>query len=101
MTIRILHPDGREETRPGNEQLKFADERAIVGGFVEVVWVLHQGKRTCMLVHETGAIENPPLPINTKATDIYHQASKARGKDWVGPPFVHGTVILYEGMVIT
>lgn len=53
-----------------------------------------------MIVNETGAIQDPPLPVNKKATDIYHNASRARGQDWVGPPHVHGTVILYEGMTI-
>jgi len=100
MTIRILHPDGREETRPGNAMLPNDEAKKIVGGWTECVWVLHQGKRTCMLVNETGAIQDPPLPINKAATEIYHQASRARGRDWVGPPHIHGTVILYEGMEI-
>jgi len=98
MTIRIIHPDGREETREGNAPLSNENERTIVGGFVECVWVLHQGKRTLMIVNETGAVQDPPLPVNNKATEIYHNASRARGQDWEGAPYIHGTVILYEGM---
>lgn len=98
--IRIIHADGREETREGSTMLPSDEAKKIVGGWTETVWVLHQRKRTCMLVNETGAIQDPPLPINKKATEIYHNASRARGQDWKGAPYIHGTVILYEGMDI-
>lgn len=57
-----------------------------------------------MIVNEMGAIETAdrgPLPINEKATEIYHAASRARGQDWVGAPYIHGDVILYEGINVT
>lgn len=73
------------------------------GNFAEIVWVLHNNQRTLMLVDEFGALpvrEGYPLPVNTKATEIYHQASRARGKDWEGPPYVHGDAMLFENIDI-
>lgn len=46
--------------------------REIVDGDIEFVWVTFNDKRTCMIVNETGAVQNPPLPINQVATHIYH-----------------------------
>lgn len=69
------------------------------GNWAEMVWVLHKDKRTLMLVDELGAVAAKPgypLLINPKATEIYHNASRARGHDWVGPPYIHGDVVLFE-----
>lgn len=78
----------------------FNDQRAEVnkflGGEFEFVQVLYENKPRYMLVNEIGAMI--PLPRNIRATDIYHNAMRARGKDWPidSPPFIHGDVILVE-----
>ena len=72
----------------------------IVGGYIELVAVLYKNKRCTMIVNETGAIQDgarEALSINAAATEIYHAASRARGEDWIGPPYIHGNVILFDG----
>lgn len=68
------------------------------GRYAEMVWVLHKDRRTLMLVDEIGAIMG--LPVNPRATEIYHQASRAQGRDWEGPPYIHGDVVLFEDIEI-
>ena len=61
-----------------------------------------RGKRTCMIVNETGAIQQPPLPINEAATAIYHTYPATRDgltpeQAWFKYPLIHGNVaLLYE-----
>ena len=102
--IRIIHADGREEAREGTSKLPYDEERRIVGDpGPEVVWVLHQGRRTCMIVNECGAIEfanRPPLPVNEKATQIYHAARRSFGEPCDGLAQIHGTAIVYEGIQV-
>lgn len=80
--------------------IKKAEERYKTG-FAEMVWVLHNGQRTLMLVDEFGAqpvMEGYPLPVNEKATELYRAASRARGQDWTGPPYIHGDVVIFENI---
>ena len=91
-SIRIIEAD---KPPTGDEMRNF------VGGYIELVHVLYQGKASQMIVNEEGAtdfMKEYPLPINRAATEIYHNASIARGEDWPHDmsPFIHGDVILLE-----
>lgn len=76
-TMRILKTDGTqfdeecddvyEGQTPMRDRLK-----AIVGGDIEPVHVLYEGKPVYMIVHGEGAVLNPPLPVNKEASHIYH-----------------------------
>lgn len=75
----------------------------IVGGGIEFVWVEYLGKRTCMIVNETGALDR--LPVNEAATSIYHTypakrdgvtLQQARGQF----PLIYGDVALLDGVKI-
>lgn len=48
-------------------------------GYLEHVAVLYEGKRAQMWVDESGRLRNPPRSFNAQATDIYLNASRARG----------------------
>lgn len=79
------------------------DPRAMVGEFLggqfEFVQVLYDDKPMYMLVHEMGAMI--PLPVNARATDIYHTAvvkprCKEECKDYRPGDYaqIHGPAIL-------
>jgi len=53
------------------------DMQKYVGGYLEHVSVLVDGKRAHMYVNEEGLIHG--LPFNPRATEHYYAASKARG----------------------
>lgn len=74
-----------------------------VGGWIELVHVLHEGQRRQMIVNEEGRLLD--LERNERATDIYWNAARARGVDLtIGfqsinpkpdtPPYIHGPAIL-------
>ena len=72
-----------------------------LGGNFEFVTVLHDGKRRYMLVNEFGA--TIPLPVNARATDIYHNAQvkpqcKSLGIEYNADQYaqIHGPAILVE-----
>lgn len=76
-------------------------EAQFKSGLAEIVWVRHHDRKTLMLVDEFGALpafNGSPLPINHKATEIYRAAARSRGQDWEGPPYIHGDVVLFEGI---
>lgn len=93
MKYKILLSDGTtiESTHrdPNLEQMQ-----CIVGGYIELVSVLHNGKRTTMVVNEEGACNG--MPINRAATEIYHEFAQFVGRDWKGAPYIHGDAILFE-----
>lgn len=108
--ITIIRADGRREYQEfpsiyrgqedAMEQLK-----TIVGGWVELVHVLYNGKPTYMVVNEEGAILQPPLPINIDATDIYHNATMIREKMTrelarATLAHIHGDVALLTGVIV-
>lgn len=75
------------------------DIKAYLGGDFEFVQVLHEDKPMYMLVHEMGAMI--PLPVNARATDIYHTAvvkprCKDKGFDYNPQDYaqIHGPAIL-------
>ena len=77
-TLEIIKPSGEHwetacpDTYAGEKD--FRDRlRKIVGGDTEHVRVKYNGKYIHMIVNETGAIQDPPLPENPEATRIYHQ----------------------------
>lgn len=63
----VLHADGTEEHLP--RKLTLEELRQLVGGYVEVVSVMYEDKRTQLIVNEDG---HPlRLPYNRHATELY------------------------------
>jgi hypothetical protein len=96
----IIRPDGTLErgnvdwpNDPGYDRIKTLIA-PLVGGGIEHVSVLHNGRRTDMFVNETGGLDG--LPANDKATAIYHAATRARGQSVKGAPMIYGTAILFD-----
>lgn len=74
-----IKPNGEVELHETPNEPEWKDMQEFVGGYLEHVTVLFQGKRCSMFVHEMGAIL--PLEENLLATEIYYNASRARGVD--------------------
>lgn len=102
MKHTIYKPTG--EKQESNEKLSLGEMQKIVGGYVEQVYVLHNGKRCTMFVNEEGAIAvkgRDPLPMNRAATEIYHTYVLSQGKlrqhQIVDLPRIYGVAIVYDG----
>lgn len=72
--------------------------QAWVGGDIEYVWVLFNGQRTPMVVNEVGAgpFGLKQLPVNERATEIYHAWTLSQGKPRPDA-LVYGHVLVLEG----
>lgn len=84
----------RSDTPPTREAL-----RLFVQGEIEHVWVLYKGRRTCMIVNETGRLrsgERGPLPVNLAASKIYAAASHHDSRSIV--PEIHGNAVVLENI---
>lgn len=107
--VKVLYADGRVEEHPfpavydGTNKEAGDFLRKVIGGWLEFVWVEYEGKRTCMIVHEEGALI--PLPINAAASLIYHiyPARRDGVPIWMAPmlyPPIHGDVVLLTGVTV-
>ena len=99
MTKRIhrIWPDGRHEIEEAEELPAFEDMQKFVEGWVERVKVLYEGKPTNMVVNEEGLLKG--MELNSKATEIYHAATLARGLPRPEAVIV-GPAMLFEGFSI-
>lgn len=122
--LLIIEPDGtmRHEPAPaeywGQRDLRLRLQVA-VGGDPEIVWVHYKGKRTCMIVNETGAtdLNGPVLEANKEATRIYWAASMCYQYNIPGSederydalfeslwgikePMIHGTAVVMAGVKV-
>ena len=73
----------------------------MVGGTAEFAWVSFNGKRTCMVVND-GAIaedDQTTLPLNEKATEVFHAWGKSQGHKTSKARKVHGTVVMLDDLV--
>lgn len=86
---------------PKGKQLRRLIESLLAGGGIEHVRVFWQGVYTSMFVDGMSSVHG--LPVNAKATEIYHNnvrihdpsryaAQKARGD----MPSIHGPAILFD-----
>lgn len=76
-TMRVYKADGTMFEEPCDgiyEGQKAMRSRLmeIIGGYVEHVRVIFDGKIMALIVNEEGALMEPPLPVNETATKIYH-----------------------------
>lgn len=78
MNYKILLADGAT-VEPSHRDPTLEQMQCMVGGYIELVHVLHNGKRTTMVVHDEGACI--PLSINRAATEIYHEFPRTVGRD--------------------
>jgi hypothetical protein len=65
-----FYPDGREEPYQGETTTEAL--QAFVGGWMELVHVLYEGKRAQMILNEEGLLKG--FPLNRSASEIYHTA---------------------------
>lgn len=108
MIILKTNGDRRESVFPeiysGQNGLR-KQLQEIVGGDIEFVTVLYNDQRTTMVVNETGAIQNPPLPVNKEASHIYHTAQSRRDGITLDVAFreyprIHGDVAILDGVKV-
>lgn len=74
----------------------------IVGGLLEHVSVLHNGRRTDMFVDEMGHVgDGGPKPRNEAATTIYRAWSMSQNptQDPEGLPWIAGTAIIFDRII--
>ena len=104
-TVHVYYTGNGQQEWEADRVPNREDLKRLVGGDIEYVSVLYKGKPTKMVVNESGAVQDPPLPVNEKATEIYHAASlarKERGEDIrvLGPqrtwPKIHGVAVVLE-----
>lgn len=100
-TLILYRADGAVHTELCPETV--VDDRAfldklqqLVGGYIEIVWVLYNGKRTAMIVNEDGL--SLGLPPNIRGTEIYRETAKLSGHD--SRDVVVGDVVVLEGVTI-
>lgn len=103
MTGRIhwLRVDGGEIIEPADRIPARQTLQKFVEGGIEYVWVLYQGRRTCMVVNELGAVptdERNPLPVNLAASAIYAAASRKPDQPPTGLPRIHGNAVVLENI---
>jgi hypothetical protein len=104
----IFRPDGTSERgevdwphEPGYDRLKRMIE-PIVGGPLEHVAVLHNGKRADMFVDEMGHVyATGPKPFNEAATKIYRAnwMKQHPGQDPEDLPTIAGIAVLFDRIV--
>lgn len=102
-TIHWLRADGTQESEE-SEQMPQRDRLMhFVDGHIEFVWVAYNGKRTCMIVNETGAMktdERGPLAVNEAASKIYMQTN-ARPDDYPHyAPRIYGNAVVLENIFV-
>jgi hypothetical protein len=99
----VLHDD-LNNAEVNDNFMKYAKEiEGRLGNFIEFVWVFYEEKPTLMVVDEMGALNigpGYPLPVNSKATEIYKEVSRRRGETWEGPPYIHGVAYLFKDLKI-
>ena len=96
-TASFFHADGTQETRTLDRKLPLADYQALVGGFIEVVRVRHDGEVCDMVVNEDGL--GLGLPYNSQATELL----ESYWTEQYGPPenrLPQGTVAHVVGDVV-
>src|ERR1700681_4342982 len=97
--IHVIKADGTTESSPADRMPPTEELRAIVGGTAEFASVSFNGKRTCMVVNDNGAIaddDQTTLPLNEKATELFHAWGKSQGRDTTKAWKVHGTVVMLD-----
>ena len=105
MKVHVIQPDGvvRDVELIGLDKPSL---RNFVGGDIEYVAVLFNGKPATMIVNEIGAVRNSeinqtgPMQPNARATAIYWTATII-GRTGVHfnplkDPMIHGTAVLVE-----
>jgi Domain of unknown function (DUF3846) len=97
----VIKANGEVRTSVTQKEFTLEQMQQIVGGYIERVTVLCDKKLCDMIVNEEGALRN--LPINTKATEIYHALSKLHVKQGAVMPLIfppcsiYGDVIIFDG----
>lgn len=102
MKAHLIQPDGSAEIVEYNGEPTLDQMRDFIGDNIEFVSVLFQDKPAHMIVDEMGALK--PLPVNERATSIYHNAQvkpscKKRGIVYKAEEYaqIHGPAMVLEG----
>jgi hypothetical protein len=102
ITFHIYHPDGKVEDKSQDWDGNFRSIRGMinetVGGTLEHVAVLHNGRRADMFVEGDGA---GVLPPNPNATAIYRNNTLKRSPSTKPSslPQIYGVAILFDQLV--
>jgi hypothetical protein len=98
--IHWLRVDGGEVIEPADRVPARQTLQSFVEGGIEYVWVLYNGRRTCMVVNDCGAIaadgRNGALPVNLAASTIYAAASGRLNESSI--PHIHGNAVVLENI---
>lgn len=99
-TIHVYKPDGTLEMRVSHKPPSLNELKELVGGYIELVHVLFDGRARQMIVNEEGHLLD--LPYNESATRIYHAAGVRRlglpeGTILQNSPTIVGVAIVLDG----
>lgn len=94
--LHIYKPGQPVEVIERDQCPSLAEMQAMVGGYIEIVDVMFNGKRCQMIVDEDGF--GKQLRVNESATTIYHATALRRG---ASPLPIVGTAVVFEGVRIT
>jgi hypothetical protein len=90
--VSWINADGTERVEDARKEPKLDELQKFVGGYIEHVAIVHNGKRGHLYVNETGALD--ALPLNEKATAIYRETHK--GRMTPGPLVIFGPACLVQ-----
>jgi hypothetical protein len=102
LTFHVYHPDGRVEDKEMIWDENFRSIRGmineLVGGTLEHVAVLHDGRRADMFVEQGSAGK---FPFNPSATEIYRNYTMTRspGTNPNSLPKIYGVAVLFDKIV--
>lgn len=91
-----LNTDGAPVITEAHKHPTLEELQEIVGGYIEIVYVMYGGKRIQMIVNEDGHAMS--LPLNREATHIYHATAALRGYRTEHP--IVGDAVLLVGQDI-
>lgn len=95
--IHYLSADGTKRIEAADTVPDYSACERFLEGDRELVWVMFNGKRTCMLVNENGIARG--LPINEEATEIYRTWPRQQGMN-VDGRHIHGNAVVLENIAI-
>ena len=89
-----IKADGKTEERIVSSAPDLEELQQMVGGYIEVVWVRHKGRRTAMIVNEDGY--RLGLSVNPRASQIYQATALFVGQ--TTDHMIVGDAVILEGV---
>jgi hypothetical protein len=95
--IHYLSTNGVKRTEEAVTVPDYGTCERFLQGAREFVWVLYEGRRTCMLVNENGIALG--LPINDAATEIYRTWPRMK-RMYAEDRHIYGNAMVLEDIVV-